>query len=295
MYASLTRLAGVQLRVPLAISVMRLGLTPSCPATSCLVRPDLSIAHASASGSWLSGIPSGLRSAMPANLALTAAKYKHECVLDVNCAVRLNHGGDMTRWAREVLLNHAKISAMSQPLHGKLLEDARKRAKLSIREAARRSGISGNWWSAVVSGSQNGVPANGSPETVAAMARAVGVTPDQLETQGNNEDAARALRRAELEGPPTAYRPPVPRRPFPGDGGMPETEQFFRDEILPYENQYDRMVIEAALQLVDGEGRLLPWPERWQYVRVVLSLRRERQGRDAGLIPLARGSELVPN
>jgi transcriptional regulator with XRE-family HTH domain len=230
---------------------------------------------------------------MPVNLALTCAKYKCECALDVNCAVRLNHGGDMTRWARKELRSYAKISAMSQPPHGELLEDARKRSKLSIREAARRAGISGNWWSAVVNGSQNGVPANGSPETVAAMARAVGVTPDQLETQGHNPDAAAELRRIELEGPPPASRTPAPRQPPPGS--PPVTEEFFVQHVLPAQDQYDRQVIEAVLKLVDGEGRLLPWPARWEYIEVTLGLRHGRQGRDAGLTPHARESELVLN
>jgi len=187
----------------------------------------------------------------------------------------------MTRWARKELLSHAKISAMSQPPHGKLIEDARQHAKLSIREAARRAGISGNWWSAVVSGSQNGVPANGSPATVAAMARVVGVTPDQLETQGNNADAARELRRIELDGPPPSPRPPVPRRPSPGS--PPVTEEFFVTHVLPAQNEYDRQVLEAVLRLCDGEGRLLPWEERWPYIEVTLGLRARRNGREAGL------------
>lgn len=92
---------------------------------------------------------------------------------------------------------------MSQPPYGELLENARTRARLSRREAARRSGISDNWWRAVVSGSQNnGAPAHGSPETVAAMARAVGVNPDQLE-QAGNPDAAEVLREIESSEPPS--------------------------------------------------------------------------------------------
>jgi transcriptional regulator with XRE-family HTH domain len=101
---------------------------------------------------------------------------------------------------------------MSRPSHGELLETARLHAKLSIREAARRAGISDNWWRAVVSGSQNGAPANGSPEAVAAMARVVGVTPGQLENEGENEDAARVLRELLREPQPERTAPPSAAR-----------------------------------------------------------------------------------
>jgi transcriptional regulator with XRE-family HTH domain len=79
------------------------------------------------------------------------------------------------------------------PPYGVLIEAAREDAGLSRREAARRAGISDSWWRYVAAGWQNG-PLAGTPDTVAAMARAVGVTPDDLENEGERPDAARVLR-----------------------------------------------------------------------------------------------------
>ena len=72
------------------------------------------------------------------------------------------------------------------------------RPKLSVREAARRAGISEGWWRQVVRGYQplkggGKAPMTGSAATVAAMAQVVGVTPEQLEAVGRG-DAAEELR-----------------------------------------------------------------------------------------------------
>lgn len=72
------------------------------------------------------------------------------------------------------------------------------RPKLSVREAASRAGISEGWWRQVVRGYQplkggGKAPMTGSAETVASMARVVGVTPEQLE-EAERPDAAEELR-----------------------------------------------------------------------------------------------------
>jgi transcriptional regulator with XRE-family HTH domain len=83
---------------------------------------------------------------------------------------------------------------------GKLITDARKRARLSGREAARRAGISEGRWRQIVNGYMvvtKGVysPVVGAPaETIARMAQSVDVTPEQLASV-DRPDAAEELRR----------------------------------------------------------------------------------------------------
>lgn len=83
---------------------------------------------------------------------------------------------------------------------GKLITDARKRARLSGREAAKRAGISEGRWRQIVNGYMvvtKGVysPVVGAPpETIARMAQSVDVTPEQLE-EANRADAAEELRK----------------------------------------------------------------------------------------------------
>jgi transcriptional regulator with XRE-family HTH domain len=86
------------------------------------------------------------------------------------------------------------------PPYGALIESAREEAGLSRREAAKLAGISDSWWRYVASGWQNG-PITGTAATVAAMALAVGVTPEQMETAGERPDAASVMRKE--SGPPS--------------------------------------------------------------------------------------------
>ena len=135
------------------------------------------------------------------------------------------------------------------PPEGVLIESARRDAKLSVREAARRAGISEGWWRQVVKGYQSlsggsfgavrAVPA----ETVAKMARAAGVTPEQMEGEGRRPDAAKILREGNVTQfparravPDLADLPPMFRKLPPdidywwddvakdlGSGGVPRT------------------------------------------------------------------------
>ncbi len=96
---------------------------------------------------------------------------------------------------------------------GKLITEARKRARLSGREAARRAGISEGRWRQIVNGYMvvtKGVysPVVGAPaETIARMAQSVDVTPEQLESVGR-ADAADELRKLNAGARAAADRAP---------------------------------------------------------------------------------------
>lgn len=81
---------------------------------------------------------------------------------------------------------------------GRLIALAQKHSRMSQREVAKRAGISEARWRNIVSGYQTvsaGTYAaiRGPADTVARMAQAVGVTPEQLEA-ADREDAAAELR-----------------------------------------------------------------------------------------------------
>jgi hypothetical protein len=88
-----------------------------------------------------------------------------------------------------------------QPPEGKLIEDAAGNLDLSIREAARRAGLSYGRWRQIVKGYQNVSPGvyaqvrNAPAKTVARMAAVVGVAPEQMETEGQRPDVAEVMRR----------------------------------------------------------------------------------------------------
>lgn len=117
-----------------------------------------------------------------------------------------------------------------QPPEGRLIAAATKRMDLSIREAARRAGISYGRWRQITSGVQNVSPGSyaavhAPARTLAKMARVVGVTPEQLETEGQRPDAAEYMR--------GQYAEPVtssgglrlsPREPGPAAAGTPAPE-----------------------------------------------------------------------
>ncbi|WP_174545662.1 helix-turn-helix domain-containing protein [Nocardiopsis dassonvillei] len=80
---------------------------------------------------------------------------------------------------------------------GELIRSALTRAGLSARKAADEAGISEGRWRQIVSGYQvvakgTYIPVRGPAETIASMARVVGVTPEQL-IQADREDAAKVL------------------------------------------------------------------------------------------------------
>lgn len=93
-----------------------------------------------------------------------------------------------------------------QPPEGRLLEEAlaSRRPHMTQREAARRAGISDARWRQLVTGYQSVgqghyAPVTARAETLARMAGAVGVTPEQL-VEVDREDAAAILMRINREG-----------------------------------------------------------------------------------------------
>ncbi|WP_329177490.1 helix-turn-helix domain-containing protein [Streptomyces sp. NBC_01477] len=88
------------------------------------------------------------------------------------------------------------------PPEGLLIKRAQVAARLSQREAAKRAGLSEARWRQLVSGfqlvSRTKVAVRSPDETLARMARAVGVTAEQLEAAGR-DGAANTLRDAEAE------------------------------------------------------------------------------------------------
>lgn len=166
------------------------------------------------------------------------------------------------------------------PPYGALIEQARDDAGLSVREAARRAGISDAWWRYVASGRQGNNPVTGPADTVAAMARVVGVDPDSLAGKGKRPDAAEVLRALlEHEAAAPALEPEpsaVPAAgPDPGDsaqvlfpGGDKLSEALRAAWRLPQpEDVRVNMiaVIRAIWKLPSSEG------ERLELIRGVLA------------------------
>lgn len=89
-----------------------------------------------------------------------------------------------------------------QPPEGRLLAAATEHSGLSIREASRRAGISYGRWRQITSGVQHVSPGefaavHAPARTLAKMAAVVGVTAEQMETEGQRPDAAQAMRDAD--------------------------------------------------------------------------------------------------
>ncbi|UWE07501.1 helix-turn-helix domain-containing protein [Actinacidiphila bryophytorum] len=110
------------------------------------------------------------------------------------------------------------------PPEGALLKRALVAARISQREAARRSGISETRWRQLVSGyqvvSRNKVPVRSPDETLARMARAVGVTAEELE-EADRGKAAAVLREAEAD----ADNPAAPGADSAGTGPQSRVDE----------------------------------------------------------------------
>ena len=83
------------------------------------------------------------------------------------------------------------------PREAALIEAARKRARLSVREAARQAGLSDARWRQITSGYQSvsgsHIPVKAPADTLARMAQVLHITAEELVEVGR-EDAAKALR-----------------------------------------------------------------------------------------------------
>lgn len=102
------------------------------------------------------------------------------------------------------------------PREAPLIDAARRRARITVREAARQSRVSEAHWRQIISGYESlgggeYREVHAKPETLARIAQVVGITPDQLIKVGR-EDAARALEEITPDPAPEpepAYTPPV--------------------------------------------------------------------------------------
>lgn len=97
----------------------------------------------------------------------------------------------------------------AQPPEGRLIADALRRTRLSIREASRRAGISYGRWRQITTGYQNVSPGEyarvrAPADTLARMAAVVGVTADELAEAGR-PDAAEALASLPAQPPGDSY------------------------------------------------------------------------------------------
>lgn len=83
------------------------------------------------------------------------------------------------------------VTTPNPPPEGEALERARQRARLSQREAARRADISETRWRQITKGHHIAggvaVPDYGPAETIARMALAVGLTPEELDATGRDD------------------------------------------------------------------------------------------------------------
>jgi hypothetical protein len=100
---------------------------------------------------------------------------------------------------------------------GELIGKAAKSAGITVKKAAERAGISDTRWRQIVAGYQTPtrgqhIPVEGRPDTVARMAYAVGLLPEQLEGVGRT-DAATILRVIRSDAAAQESAPPthVPR------------------------------------------------------------------------------------
>jgi hypothetical protein len=106
-----------------------------------------------------------------------------------------------------------------QQPEGRLISEALKRSGRSARGAAATAGISDTRWRHIVSGYQpagagNYIPVSAPAETLARMAQAVGVTPDQLADAGRGDAAGELLN---LRHATPAASSPVGTGSDPGD------------------------------------------------------------------------------
>jgi hypothetical protein len=137
-----------------------------------------------------------------------------------------------------------------QPPEGKLIEDAASQLSLSIREAARRAGISYGRWRQIVQGYQNVsvgsyASVRAPARTLARMATAVGVTPEQMEAAGRVDVADAMRRKAESREVVVAF---PPRKP------LAETIALHRDESDVFPQMDEQMTLQVERHLPDVEA-----------------------------------------
>jgi len=158
-----------------------------------------------------------------------------------------------------------------QPPEGRLIADAADRLTLSIREAARRAGLSYGRWRQITAGYQNVSPGVYAPvrapaKTLAKMAAVVGITAGQMETEGQRPDAAEIMRREPQPAPLAA----VPAAPLSFERGQddlfPDMDPATRAEVDARAPGIREAVIAAAIKGPLTGAAIFPDPveaERW--------------------------------
>lgn len=132
-----------------------------------------------------------------------------------------------------------------QQPEGLLIAEALRRSGMSARSAASAAGISDTRWRHIVSGYQpagqgNYIPVSAPAETLARMAQAVGVTPDQLADAGRGDAAGELLK----------LRRDTPTRSVPVGTGIDPVDLA---SLSPDEIEAVKAVI-RALRSSRGEG-----------------------------------------
>jgi transcriptional regulator with XRE-family HTH domain len=153
------------------------------------------------------------------------------------------------------------------PPYGDLFERARKSRHITIQAASAAAGIVKQTWIDIVKGRT----ARPKADTLAGMALAVGVSPDRLESEGRQEEAADILREMLREAPGHPAPPsrttgaalrPVPSREAEGTPSERERDRLIEgypdDEVLQVIGRQRRkkasMVVAEMLEWLDTQA-----------------------------------------
>ncbi|QDK02799.1 immunity repressor [Gordonia phage Squiddly] len=154
------------------------------------------------------------------------------------------------------------MSEPTQPPEGELLERLRtdKHPKLSVREAARRAGISGSRWTQIERGYKQEtkdvrVPARAPADTLARMARVVGASADQLREAGR-DDAADELQASLGRGlakliPTAAPTPPTDHRSYEEAAEL----EYITNTVQMAVSMLERRKLWLAIQLINQASK----------------------------------------
>jgi hypothetical protein len=170
-----------------------------------------------------------------------------------------------------------------QPPEGKLIAEAAERMDISIREAARRAGLSYGRWRQIAQGYQNVSPGEfakvrAPARTLAKMALVTGVSPEQMEAAGRPDAAAVMRETPRLPAPPDPGRH---RAPLTADADAAAVEAYRvvvdaeREAGLPPRDDQEARIFAATI-LSEDEKRALAAELRWILAGGAEELRRRR-------------------
>lgn len=145
-----------------------------------------------------------------------------------------------------------------QPAEGALIQRAMIRQRLSARQAATKAAMSEGRWRQIVAGYQSArgqhIPVTAPPATLARMAQAVGLTPDDLTTAGR-ADAADVLRDLATAQPGPAQSTPASRsealtKVMRSDKLTDDQKRRIVELLIAEQAAFDRQIAERAEQLI---------------------------------------------